>query len=1096
LNFCHFPYHLIVLFILTLSSFQTLFAQLNRPNLTDNQGRKQGEWSFFMEYYYDRHFGGEKMDGDYDYRVYRIVNYENGKIKGKIRHYTEEGKILMEIDSIYAVEFLTDDEEENKLIINGKREGYHGKYRRYQMVDLDTIPAAEVNRYKGNLLAVEAEFRANEHQGKVIFYYPEGTKKSEQTFEQGVAKEDAFIFERDGSARSEDWGDLHNRAITAFEMGNFTQASSYYPLALKQAEKEFGKESFQYHNTLGRYALLLWKMGDYNESEKCFQAELNFFGKNYGLQSVRYAERLDFQAEYYENIGYIQRAESYYLKALQICKDSIATTGKECYEKTINNLAVFYSNAGRDNEAEKFLLEYASLSQKAYLKDSSTYKTKYVQALNNLAGIQVNLGKFKEAEVHIKDGMKVLLAQYPFKNHIYFPFLQISHLKCLMAAGDSVKAKALSETLYQKYANAESIEPRDLNVIFQLSQHLNFFNPSQAEYLLRKIQQALPKFSEENSALTTIIRHNLACNQYLQKKYSEAEKLSLQNRDYYVGFLQNRFPYLSESEKQAIYQNEVSYFFEFFNSLALSRYKTNLSILGDMYNHQLLTKALFFEASNQVRAKILSSGDTILIQKYKTWQAQKLTWLNAQKLSPAQREAANLNLNELQLNITELERNLTKEVAQFSQNQLKTPITWQMVQKRLKVNEVAIEIIRFRGYNLGFDDEQVKYAALILRPNTKNQPELVLLENGYELERKYLNNYRNSIQAKKADKYSYRQYWQQIAEKLAISPTGTGKLKVYFSPDGVYNQLNLNTLQNPTTSKYLGEEIDIQLVNNTKDILPYIEPLKKIEIKSATLFGFPDFNNLKISSQNKSKDEERRLSLTQSQANKKGIRAQRFFSGENITELPGTKIEIENIEKILTVQKIQTKRYSFEQATENEIKKLQNPQILHIATHGFFLSDLSGIDERGLAGIQSQALAQNPLLRSGLLLANCKQSLNTPTDNETEDGIFTAYEAMNLNLDNTDLVVLSACETGLGEIKNGEGVYGLQRAFQQAGAKTVLMSLWTVSDEATQELMTLFYQNYITKKQAKRLAFQNAQNELKKKFPEPYYWGAFVMVGE
>ena len=177
-------------------------------------------------------------------------------------------------------------------------------------------------------------------------------------------------------------------------------------------------------------------------------------------------------------------------------------------------------------------------------------------------------------------------------------------------------------------------------------------------------------------------------------------------------------------------------------------------------------------------------------------------------------------------------------------------------------------------------------------------------------------------------------------------------------------------------------------------------------------------------------------------------------------------------------------------------KEIDDPDIIYYQPlkHGFFKENTIG----------KITYSNNPLFRSGILLSGAAQTLLDGTqlrrsaESGQEDGILTAFEAMNLNVNNTELVVLSACETGLGEIRNGEGVYGLQRAFMVAGAQTIIMSLFEVSDEATQKLMGYFYDNWINKNMDKRKAFVEAKKKLRNeiKFAEPKFWGAFIMVGE
>ena len=235
------------------------------------------------------------------------------------------------------------------------------------------------------------------------------------------------------------------------------------------------------------------------------------------------------------------------------------------------------------------------------------------------------------------------------------------------------------------------------------------------------------------------------------------------------------------------------------------------------------------------------------------------------------------------------------------------------------------------------------------------------------------------------------------------------------------------------------------------------------------------------------------------------IKVQQFI----LDSFRGTKTEGQRIADILHVYP-----WLREKVLETPLKACRSPHILHIATHGFFLPDqphdppnkdnliLGGIEvllavqtDGGMINRLSGEGLENPLLRSGLALAGVNTWLqNRPFPTDAEDGILTAEDVSGMDLSNTELVVLSACETGLGMVLTGEGVFGLRRAFVLAGAQTLVMSLWKVPDEQTKELMVDFYNRLLSGK-PRAEALREAQLAMKEKYPYPYYWGAFICQG-
>ena len=223
----------------------------------------------------------------------------------------------------------------------------------------------------------------------------------------------------------------------------------------------------------------------------------------------------------------------------------------------------------------------------------------------------------------------------------------------------------------------------------------------------------------------------------------------------------------------------------------------------------------------------------------------------------------------------------------------------------------------------------------------------------------------------------------------------------------------------------------------------------------------------------------------------------RDATGFRFERLPDTKIEADAIEKVLMKsQKVNVRNYQDKKALEEVLLSVKEPKILHLSTHGYFLKDQDVRHQQKIGFISDEEdkivdfSIENPMLRSGIVLAGVNASLKEGKD----EGMVSADKILGLNLKGTDLVVLSACETGVGDVKRGEGVFGLKRSFILSGAKTVVMSLWSVPSKETAELMTDFY-TLMAMGKPKADALREARLNLMKKKSNPFYWGAFVMVG-
>jgi len=766
-------------------------------------------------------------------------------------------------------------------------------------------------------------------------------------------------------------------------------------------------------------------------------------------------------------------AEKYYFQAKDLLSKDKSNAPQRLilFGKIYRSLAEMYERQGQEEKSLQYLQQIHNFYKAIFGNDVAKI-SEYILVLKDLGELYVKQKNYDTAAEHLYEALQIQ-KDINENNAVYAEIvLATARYQLFSKPNEATKALHFAKLAYvlfdknYKYDHIKHIESANLAGFIALF----LKNYAEAEKYFSLALKRTSCLGNPQHIYFIALNYNAGLAAMRQNKNEEALFYFLEgNRAIRKQILKN-FAHLTEKEKDALYKtfNENITLFAYFISTIVEKVPYSAEFLFELL---LDTKAFLFSQNRMFVKSLQTSKDATIKKQYQRWLEKKkqLAHLQQQTIL-SEKISYQGEVKALENEIETLEKSLATANNSFKAKLEKSKEkTWIDIQQKLKPDEALVEIVRTYSFRSGFWQDSAIYLALVIHPNSKSVQTLIL-PKGYEMENEDIHFYRNCIRSRKIDKESYNVFWKKIANEIKQYS------HIYFVADGIYHQINLITLFNPETQKYLLEEKKISLLSRSADLLEIKNRQQRSQnfrAYQAYLFGYPDY----------SYSEEKMKAEPKGKVDKR-FEKQRFFelgSGK-VSTLPGTKTEIENISKILNQVQIKASIFLAKEASENNLKDIDSemPNLLHIATHGFFIDESTQLP---------------PLQKSGLLLAGAEISLQKQETAGTENGILTAEEVLGLDLEQTELVALSACETGLGEIRNGEGVYGLQRAFLQAGAKGVLASLWKVDDAATQAFMTKFYENWLQKKMPKTEAILATQKAIKTIYKEPYYWGAFVLIG-
>jgi hypothetical protein len=570
--------------------------------------------------------------------------------------------------------------------------------------------------------------------------------------------------------------------------------------------------------------------------------------------------------------------------------------------------------------------------------------------------------------------------------------------------------------------------------------------------------------------------------------------------------IKNNFLYLTNSEKMK-FINSMRYYSQV---LSMPRYTSNNNnLIKEMYNFNLINKGLVQLSSTEIENEIKKNPELLNIYKE----------LKLKKTILVEMEVKNIPIddrNTLSQEIEFIEKKIINSLNVYGELFEKFEITWKDIQKNLSSKEAAIEFARY------YDDmdSSYKYMALVVRPDYE-YPKLVTLGDEEAI--------RTATQFKDFSSL-YNLVWKDLDTLLTSVQT------VHYSPAGELNNVSFsamcfeagdsvlasfelnrgviiskNNKKKQSCNAVLMDKYELHQLTTTRYLADGTLKKEKPMQPSLTLVGGISFDDIPDKTNEADKEQSNEdfafhanlnKQSASSNGKKRGKRSSSNY-GKRMEPLPGTKEEIVNISGLLNTSnwKVQTK--SDKKAGEYEFKKeleTKAPGVLHIATHGFAFPDEAKKESKLLDMNQTSTykVSEDPMVRCGLMLGGSNISWTGNPQKMIEqtgdDGILTAAEVANLDLSNTKLVVLSACETGLGKIEGSEGTFGLKRGFKLAGVEQMIVSLWSVPDKETMELMTLFYSD-LTKSLNPVTSFSKAQKEMRNLYPtDPEKWAGFVLV--